>query len=69
MKNQEAFFTINFKQALCKKIVRQVKKWGKVSGPYAVSRSACIMYTYVTCIIWSHFNIFVDILITLLKDY
>ena len=25
------------------------KKWGKVSGPYAVCRSACIMYTYVTC--------------------
>ena len=25
------------------------KKWGEVSGPYAVCRSACIMYTYVTC--------------------
>ena len=25
------------------------KKWGKVSGPYAVCRSACIVYTYVTC--------------------
>ena len=25
------------------------KKWGKVLGPYAVCRSACIMYTYVTC--------------------
>ena len=25
------------------------KKWGKISGPYAVCRSACIMYTYVTC--------------------
>ena len=24
------------------------KKWGKVSGPYAVCRSAFIMYTYVT---------------------
>ena len=24
------------------------KKWGKVPGPYAVCRSACIMYTYVT---------------------
>ena len=25
------------------------KKWGKVSGPYAVCRSSCIVYRYVTC--------------------